>query len=73
MWRPDPLHRAQRHLGRRRHRLTAPVRRLAGRLSQRQRRRQRRQTRFSGLLAQHAGDTFVHQAPCGQIGIYVRV
>ena len=65
---PDPLYRAQRHTGGRRHRPAGPVRRLAGRLSERQfdhaldqRRRQRRQSGFSGLLAQQTNNALANE------------
>ena len=64
---PDPLHRAQRHASGHRHCPAGPVRRLAGRLGERQRdhvdqrRRQRWQTRLSGLLAQQASHPFAHK------------
>ena len=66
--RPDPLHRAQRHADGCGHRPAGPMRRLAGRRSERQRhhaldqrRWQRRQARLSGLLAQQASHALAHE------------
>jgi hypothetical protein len=77
--RPDPLHRAQGYAGRGGHRPAGPVRRLAGRIGERQldhpiheRRRQRWQAGLARLVAQEPGDTFAHEpllpAPDARLG-----